>query len=87
MTPAARAATGEAASVPAESLAGQFGEIRAVFGRVPARRLLILGGSGTGKSVLAIRLVRDLDNRPLSRRSGPGFVHAEFLGSRPSTPY
>jgi hypothetical protein len=42
------------------SLAGRSPEVAAVFSRLPARRLVILGRPGAGKSVLARRLCRDL---------------------------
>ncbi|WAZ19192.1 hypothetical protein STRCI_000226 [Streptomyces cinnabarinus] len=45
----------------AAGLAGQDAEIGQVFsGRVPTRRLVILGEPGAGKSVLLIRLLQDL---------------------------
>ncbi|MGW6911410.1 NACHT domain-containing protein [Streptomyces sp. NPDC054940] len=44
-----------------EGLAGRDGEIGAVFGgRVPDRRLLVLGSPGSGKTVLLVRLVLEV---------------------------
>ena len=44
-------------------LAGTDGELVDVLLRVPTGRLVVLGGPGTGKTVLMIRLVRDLLDR------------------------
>lgn len=47
--------------VSPHDLAGRFGDIAdLVAGRLPHRRLVIIGDSGAGKTTLAIRLVRDL---------------------------
>lgn len=50
----------DAASVPPGELAGQFDDVLAVFERVPSRRLVILGAAGAGKSVLVMKLAREL---------------------------
>jgi hypothetical protein len=42
------------------SLDGVFGEIAQVFLRLPQPRLVILGPAGAGKTVLAVKLARDL---------------------------
>lgn len=42
------------------NLAGEFENILGTFNRVPSRRLVILGPAGAGKSMLAIRLAREL---------------------------
>lgn len=54
--------TGSAGSVqpPLNSLAGQYDEIASVFLRLRSRRLIILGEAGAGKSVLLIKLAREL---------------------------
>ncbi|MFE7128527.1 NACHT domain-containing protein [Streptomyces sp. NPDC057617] len=46
--------------------AGQPVSLAAYFGRTPGRRLVVLGAAGAGKSVLAVRLARDL----LEKRRG-----------------
>ena len=43
-----------------DGLAGQFDDIAQLFGRLPSRRLVILGDAGAGKSVLVIKLAREL---------------------------
>ncbi|MFJ9648416.1 NACHT domain-containing protein [Streptomyces sp. NPDC101206] len=40
-------------------LSGRFGELGAVYARVPSGRLLVLGDAGSGKSVLAARFALD----------------------------
>jgi hypothetical protein len=44
----------------ADAKTEQFAGIRETFTHTPARRMVILGAAGAGKSVLAIKLVRDL---------------------------
>jgi hypothetical protein len=44
----------------ASGTAERFDDIRATFTHAPGQRLIILGAAGAGKSVLAIKLVRDL---------------------------
>ena len=44
----------------ASGKAERFTGIHATFTHTPARRMVILGAAGAGKSVLAIKLVRDL---------------------------
>ncbi|MGN9909035.1 NACHT domain-containing protein [Phytohabitans sp. LJ34] len=52
---------GMASGTPAGGdLAGEYADIQPVFARLPARRLVILGAAGAGKSVLLTRLARDL---------------------------
>ncbi len=41
-------------------LSGQLSEVAEAFLRLPARRLVVLGEPGTGKTVLAIQLTREL---------------------------
>jgi hypothetical protein len=41
-------------------LTGELDQIAEIYQRIPAKRLVILGGSGSGKTVLAVRLVLDL---------------------------
>lgn len=41
-------------------LTGRLDQIAEIYQRIPARRLVILGGSGSGKTILAVRLVLDL---------------------------
>lgn len=41
-------------------LSGQLDEIRAVYGRITSGRLVVLGRAGSGKTVLAVRLVLDM---------------------------
>jgi hypothetical protein len=43
--------------------AGDIGDLATVFAKLPVRRLVILGPLGSGKSVLAMTLVRDLLDR------------------------
>jgi hypothetical protein len=43
-------------------LDGQVADIADVFGRVPSRRLVVLGAPGSGKTVLAVRFALDLLN-------------------------
>ncbi|GAA1135733.1 MULTISPECIES: NACHT domain-containing protein [Streptomyces violaceusniger group] len=50
------------------SLSGQLDEIAEVFGRVPSKRLVVLGREGSGKTTLTIRFVLDL----LAARTGSG---------------
>jgi hypothetical protein len=62
VTPTAQAAM---AGVPHEEdswadLAGKFTDIRATFERIQWRRLVILGAAGAGKSVLVVKLAREL---------------------------
>ena len=56
--------------VPLDGLGGQFNDVLSVFYRVPSRRLVILGLAGAGKSVLAIKLAREL----LASRKPGGLV-------------
>lgn len=42
------------------SLSGHIDKVAEFFGRVPSRRLVILGKRGAGKTAVAIRLVREL---------------------------
>lgn len=65
----ARASREDWAAGPA-GLAGTGGELAAVLGRVPTRRLVVLGEPGAGKTVLMVRLVLDL----LARRRPGGPV-------------
>lgn len=44
------------------NLNGELSKIRETYRRVPSRRLVILGGAGSGKTVLALHLVLDLLN-------------------------
>lgn len=44
----------------ADGQAQQFADISDTFAHLPAQRMVILGPAGAGKSVLAIKLVRDL---------------------------
>ncbi|GGN86812.1 hypothetical protein GCM10011579_079010 [Streptomyces albiflavescens] len=44
-------------------LDGQITDIAHVFGRVPSRRLVVLGAPGSGKTVLAVRFTLDLLSR------------------------
>ena len=60
VTPAASAATAAAANATAADLAGQFEKILPLFSRLSPPRLIILGHAGAGKSVLVIKLARDL---------------------------
>jgi predicted NACHT family NTPase len=48
------------AGAPPDGLAGHFEQVLPVFSRLPARRLVVLGPAGAGKSVLVARLARDL---------------------------
>ncbi|WP_330275762.1 helix-turn-helix domain-containing protein [Lentzea sp. NBC_00516] len=49
-----------AENIDAQPLDGGFGEIAAVYRRVPTGRLVVLGAAGSGKTVLATRLTLDL---------------------------
>ena len=54
------AATAVASNTTADGLVGQFNEIRSFFLRLSPQRLIIVGGAGAGKTVLVMRLARDL---------------------------
>lgn len=56
----AEAALAQRTPVPPDGLAGQFDDIAQLFGRLPSHRLVILGDAGAGKSVLVIKLAREL---------------------------
>jgi len=60
VTPTASAATAAAANATAVDLGGQFEKILPLFLRLSPARLIILGSAGSGKSVLVIKLARDL---------------------------
>jgi hypothetical protein len=53
-----------------DGLAGSGSDLAALLGRVPAGRLVVLGGAGAGKTALMIKLVLDL----LARRPAGGPV-------------
>jgi hypothetical protein len=53
-----------------EELAGEGGELAEVLALVPTGRLVVLGGPGSGKTMLMVRLVLDL----LARRASGGPV-------------
>ena len=78
-------------------LAGKFTEIRATFERIQSRRLVILGAAGAGKSVLVVKLAREL---LAVRRSGtlipvilpavtwdPGISLAEWISEQLESNY
>ncbi|MFE4173170.1 NACHT domain-containing protein [Streptomyces sp. NPDC056909] len=51
---------------PPLALDGRFEEIAAVYRKVPSGRLVVLGGAGSGKTIIAQRLVLDLIAAPLT---------------------
>lgn len=61
-------------AVSPRGLAGKGGEIALVFGRIPTRRLVVLGEPGAGKTMLLIRLLLDL----VEHRSPGGAVPVLF---------
>jgi len=65
-----QAASGDRSPPPAAELAGTGGELAGVLARVPTGRLVVLGEPGAGKTMLMVRLVRDL----LTRRDPGGPV-------------
>ncbi|WP_308404363.1 NACHT domain-containing protein [Streptomyces sp. ATCC 21386] len=54
------------AESPPLVLDGRFEDIATVYRAVPSERLVVLGGAGSGKSVIAQRLVLDLIATPLT---------------------
>ncbi|MFF4605729.1 NACHT domain-containing protein [Streptomyces sp. NPDC001339] len=59
------------------ALDGEFAQIEEIFRRVPSGRLVVLGGAGAGKTVLALRFLLDhLDGR---RRHNPDAPVAVLL--------
>jgi hypothetical protein len=60
VTSSAGAATATSANVVATDLAGEFETILSLFSRLSPPRLVILGRAGAGKSILVIKLAREL---------------------------
>ncbi|WP_159074293.1 NACHT domain-containing protein [Streptomyces dioscori] len=54
------------AELPPLVLDGRFEDIVTVYRTVPSERLVVLGGAGSGKSIIAQRLVLDLIATPLT---------------------
>jgi len=60
VTSTASAATATAGNATTGDFAGQFDRILTLFSRLSPSRLIILGRAGAGKSILVIKLARDL---------------------------
>ncbi|KUL22074.1 NACHT domain-containing protein [Streptomyces regalis] len=71
--------------VSPRDLDGQFADILAVFRKVPSRRLVVLGGPGSGKSVLAVRFLLDyLTDRREDQQTAPVAVLLSLSSWNPS---
>jgi NACHT domain len=57
-----------------DQLAGSGNQLADVFGRVPTRRLAVLGEPGSGKTILMVRLVLDLLRRRMEGDPVPVLV-------------
>ncbi|GKQ35857.1 hypothetical protein ALMP_24000 [Streptomyces sp. A012304] len=69
-------------------LEGRFADVLRVFRTVPARRLVVLGGPGSGKSVLAVRFLLDhLADRLEHRPTEPVAVLLPLSSWNPSQPF
>lgn len=73
--------------VPPLDLDGHFADILTVFRTVPSRRLVVLGGPGSGKSVLAVRFLLDhLTDRSENDPTEPVAVLLSLSSWNPSGP-
>ncbi|WP_328425333.1 NACHT domain-containing protein [Streptomyces sp. NBC_00443] len=78
---------GSDAEVPPLDLDGHFADILTVFCKVPSGRLVVLGGPGSGKSVLAVRFLLDhLTDRRERHPTGPVAVLLSLSSWDPSGP-